>query len=449
MDFYKTTEKSYFISYLGCSKNQVDAEIIETLLHKDGWSPVKDPQRSDAIIINTCGFIEDAKDESIRAIIEACEFKRENPDIKIVVTGCLGQRYSQEIAKEIPEIDNIIGINQIKDIASILNGSIKKKISVEKPTSRFNDDIMQRPKYRNKSYAYIRISEGCSNHCSYCAIPLIRGEFRSRSQNKIIEEAKHFIDSGVRELILISQDTTRYGSDFHNKENLCHLLEDLCKIDSDFWIRLLYCHPAHFSDDIIQTIKEHDKILKYIDIPLQHCNDRILESMGRDYTKKNIISLIDNLRDKLDNVIIRTTMIVGYPKETERIFEELLEFTEKMKFDRLGAFIYSEEEDTSAAKLKGKVGKKTKEERLSRLMTLQAEISDEKNMALVGKTLKSLIEKSAESDEHEYIGRSYAHAPDVDGVINIKNAKKIISVNCFYDIKITNSDVYDLYGEIQ
>jgi len=440
--------RSFFLSHLGCAKNKVDGEIIITLLEKEGWVMKEDPKDCNVIIINTCGFIKDAKEESIEAILEACGHKERNPKIKVVVAGCLGQRYARELAEEIPEIDSIIGLNRIKDITSILKDKGECKIYPDVGMAGFNDDLVMRSSITNRPYAYLRISEGCSNYCSYCAIPKIRGEFRSRPVDSIMNEATSFIKRGIKELILISQDTTRYGYDLKRGHDLPSLLHRLCEIEGDFWIRLLYCHPAHFPPNIIDVIKEEEKVLNYIDMPIQHCNKRILSSMGRDYTKDDIKRLVDRMRKCLEGIVLRTTLIVGFPGESDEEFEELLEFVEEVEFNHLGAFAYSPEEGTRAYDMPGHIPEEVKEERLERLMLLQAGISAKRNAGFVGHKFKTLFERSPKHEDDGYIGRCYAHAPEVDGNIFLNDAPAKIDTSGFFEVKITRADVYDLYGDI-
>ena len=434
---------------MGCAKNTVDGEILSTILDNNGWQVSEYPEKSDIIILNTCGFIKDAKEESIDAILQACQLKEKNDSIKIIVTGCLGQRYSNELKKEIPQIDHIIPIMKNTDIMEIIEGSYNGNLYKKPHSLIFNDDLVMRNFDKSKPYAYLRLSEGCSNYCSYCAIPLIRGEFRSRDPDKIIKEAEYLIKNGIKELILISQDTTSYGRDLKTHVNLSYLLMSLCSIDGDFWIRLLYCHPAHFNNDLIYTVNDEDKILHYIDIPIQHCNDRLLSSMGRGYTKRDIINLITQIRNKIDDAVIRTTLIVGYPGETEEDCEELLEFIEEIEFNHLGAFKYSAEEGTRAYNMKDQIPEKIIERRLERVMLMQADISGEKNSMFVGNTYNTLIEKSNDPEIGKVFARCFAQAPDVDGIIMIDNGKKSVKTDRFYKVKITDADVYDLYGEIQ
>lgn len=401
---------------LGCAKNQVDAEMLLFTLKNRGFIIVNDPADADAVIVNTCGFIESAKQESIDEIIELGKLKQEGTIKAIIVTGCLAERYQSEISKQLYEVDSVIGIGANESIADVvldtLNGkkceSFPDKVCLPLEGGR----ILSTPPYT----AYLKIAEGCDNCCSYCAIPLIRGGFRSRKPDDVIKEAEDLAKQGVVELNVIAQDTTRYGEDLFGKPYLAQLLQRLCKIDRFKWIRVLYCYPDRITDELIDTIASEDKIVKYMDIPLQHCNGDVLKNMNRHGNRESLTQLINKIRAKIPNVIFRSTFITGFPGETEEQFEELAKFAAEMKFQRLGCFAYSAEEDTKAALMTDQIDDEVKQKRADIIMEHQQSVMAEYCESLVHKEIEVLVEgfdKLAEC----YFGRSYADAPEVDGCV--------------------------------
>lgn len=408
---------------LGCPKNQVDAEMLLSNLSEGGFEIVGDIE-ADIVIINTCGFIGDAKKEAIDTILEVCQLKDEGTVGAVVVTGCLAQRYKDEIMKEIPEVDAVVGIGGNKDIVSICLEVMKRK-----KVNHFPDKLCLpldggRLLTTPPHYAYIKIAEGCSNCCTYCAIPKIRGKFRSRKMESIIEEAKTLAASGVKELVVVAQDTTKYGIDLYGELSLAKLLKELCKIDGIQWIRTLYCYPESITDELIDTIAKESKICKYIDIPLQHCDGDVLKRMNRKGDKESLTALLNKLRSKIPGLILRTTFIVGFPGETNENFDSLCDFANEIQFDRYGCFAYSAEEDTPAALMENQVEEETKAER-ARIMTEQQQrIFDSKLDELIGKEL-TLIVDGFDEDELLYFGRSYMDAPGIDTVAIISSEEEL------------------------
>lgn len=416
---------------LGCSKNTVDSERLMNQLKLNKFKVVHDSDDADSIVINTCGFIEAAKEESINTILSAIELKKKGKIKKVVVAGCLSERYMNDLRKEIPEVDAYFGTEAYDGIVKEFGGDLKYELLGER--------FLTTPKH----YAYLKISEGCDNPCSFCAIPLMRGKHKSKPMNDLINEAQSLVAKGVKELIIIGQDTTDYGIDLYGKRNIAELLNKLSLINGLEWIRLLYAYPSHFPEDLIEEISNNPKICKYIDIPLQHISDNVLKSMRRGITKRRTIELINTLKEKIPNLTLRTTFIVGYPAETEKDFEELCEFVKEMKFDRVGVFNYSIEENTPSFILGDPISEEEKEKRKSTLMEIQKEISESKNNELIGKELKILID---EYDGSYFIGRSEKDAPEVDGEVLIKSDKETLKIGEFYNIEIIDSNEYDLFG---
>jgi ribosomal protein S12 methylthiotransferase len=387
---------------------------------------------AETIIINTCGFIEAAKEESINTLLQAVELKNRGRLKKLIVTGCLSERYKETLEKEIPEVDLYFGTEKYEEIINELGGHLKYELLGERLISN------------HSHFAYLKISEGCDHPCSFCAIPLIRGKFTSKSIESLIEEAQFLVSKGVKELILIAQDTTDYGKDIYGKKNLSKLLDSLSQLKGIEWIRLMYAYPSHFPNEVIEVIADNPKILKYVDIPLQHISDDVLKSMRRGITSKQTYKLLEILKKKIPDITLRTTFIVGYPNESEKDFNLLLDFIKEIQFDRIGTFTFSAEENTTSYILGDPVSQKEKLRRRDILMEIQSEISYQKNQSFIGKTLKVLVE-SKESEF--YVGRSYRDAPEVDGEILFKSDSKI-KFGSFYDVKIVDCDEYDLYGQI-
>jgi len=417
---------------LGCSKNTVDSERLMRQIQLNKLPLTSDPYEAETVIINTCGFIEAAKEESINTILQAVELKNQGKLKKLIVAGCLSERYKENLEKEIPEVDVYFGTEKYEEIINKLGGHLRYELLGER--------LLSTPSH----FAYLKISEGCDHPCSFCAIPLMRGKHKSKSIESLIEEAEFLASNGTRELIIIAQDTTDYGKDIYGKKNLAELLNKLSNINGIEWIRLMYAYPSHFPEDVIETIANNPKIVKYVDIPLQHISDDVLKSMRRGVTSKQTYKLLEKMRKKIPDVTLRTTFIIGYPNESRNDFDQLVDFVKEIQFDRIGTFTFSVEENTTSYILGDPVPQKEKNRRKDILMEVQSEISYQKNLSFVGKTLKVLAE-SKESDY--YVGRSYRDAPEVDGEVLFKSDSKIKFGN-FYDIKITDCDEYDLYGEL-
>ncbi|MGN1371611.1 MAG: 30S ribosomal protein S12 methylthiotransferase RimO [Candidatus Coprovivens sp.] len=426
-----------FIS-LGCSKNLVVTEEIIGLFKKHNYEIVGDPSEAEIILINTCGFIEIAKDEGIQTILEMADYKKDKCKY-LIVTGCLVERYEEELKREIPEVDLFVSI---KDYDSLWE-KVDSLINNEKISDSFS--------YKNRILttgdvmAYLKIAEGCSNYCTYCAIPYIQGKYISRKYEDIIDEANLLAKKGIQELVVIAQDTTKYGIDLYGKSRLAELLEDLCKIDGIKWIRFLYSYPESIDDELIRVVKENEKICKYFDLPIQHISDKVLKRMNRKSDSKTIKKLIKKLRDEIPDVILRTTLIVGFPGESIEDFYELVEFVKESKFDRLGAFAYSAEDGTPAAKFDNQIDESVKESRRKIIMETQQSVSLKKLKSKIGKVYECLIENITE-DGKFYIARSYMDVPSEDGVIYVKYDSEYM-INEFVNVKIVDSNEYDLFGE--
>ena len=398
---------------LGCPKNQVDAEIMLSKLQNHGYEIVTDPGEADIIIINTCGFIESAKKESIENILDMVSYKEDFPSVKILVTGCLAERYRSEIFTEIPEVDGVVGIGANNDICEICDKLMNYEKVEEFPPKEAlcfdGDRVLTTPPYS----AYLKIAEGCSNHCTYCAIPSIRGEYRSRPAESILAEAEKLSKNGVKELIVVAQDTTRYGEDLYGKNALVPLLRSLCKVEGIEWIRLLYLYPERIDDSLIETIASEDKIVKYMDIPVQHCSSRVLKRMNRKGDRESLTNLFNKIRERIPDITLRTTFIAGFPGETEEEFEELCNFVNEMKFERMGCFAYSEEEGTPAAKLDGMLPEEERNRRADIVNDIQSGILDEINESLIGKELITIVEEY-DGYTDSYYGRTVMDAPEID-----------------------------------
>ena len=431
---------------LGCPKNQVDAEHMLALMDAEGWEIVDYVDGCDVVIVNTCGFIDDAKKEAIENILDMVELKKEGVISKIIVTGCLAQRYKEEIVKEIPEVDAVIGIGANGDIIKTVEEVMSGVDTIESYPPQCElplegQRILTTPQY----WAYLKIGEGCSNRCTYCTIPSIRGNMRSRSMENVIDEAKQLAELGVKELILIAQDTTSYGLDLYGELKLPELLNELCKIDSIEWIRLLYCYPDRITDELIETMKNQDKVVNYIDLPLQHANDKILKAMNRRGDQALIREVISKLRAEIPDVVIRTTFIVGFPGEGEAEFETLAEFVNEIEFDRLGVFTFSPQEGTPAFDMEDQVDDDVKTRRGEVIMQDQYSIMEEKNNEKIGKTYKVVVE-DYDGYSDSYTGRTYMDAPEIDGLVKFTSHKDL-DIGDFVDVEIFDVEDYDLIGE--
>ena len=438
-------KKKIGVVSLGCPKNLVDSEIMLGILKED-FEITNDETDADIIIVNTCGFIESAKQESINTILEMAEHKKGKCS-RLIVTGCLAERYRNQIIEQIPEVDAVVGTGSYGEIREI----IEKAYKGEKPVQygKLNEiDYLKKHRILStqKGYAYLKIAEGCDNCCTYCVIPSLRGRYRSRSMDELIREAEALSESGVKEIILIAQDTTRYGTDIYGEHKIVELIQKISKIDGIEWIRLLYCYPEVVDDRLIDEIANNEKVCKYIDIPIQHISDSILKRMGRRGTGSDIKNLIRKLRNRIPDITIRTTLIVGFPGETEEDFSELYDFVKEYRFERLGVFTYSREEGTPAARMKPQINKKIKEKRLDSLMKLQKNISIECNKKRLNKIYKAIVE-GVSDDGLFYCGRTGAEAPDIDGVIYFASEEPL-EAGDLVDVRILNVDEYDLIGEV-
>lgn len=432
---------------LGCDKNLVDSEVMLGILAEKGHTFTDDETEAEIAVVNTCCFINDAKEESVNAILEMAELKKAGRIKALIVTGCLAQRYQKEIREEIEEVDAIIGTTALDKIAETLEEVLAgNKGEYMRPLDTKPSGNRKRVVTTGGHYAYLKIAEGCDKHCTYCVIPKVRGEYRSVPMEELIAEAEKLAGEGVKELILVAQETTLYGKDLYGEKKLPELLKKLCGIQGLCWIRILYCYPEEITEELIRVIKEEKKICHYLDIPVQHGSDRILKKMGRRTNGAEIRAMVKKLREKIPDICLRTTLITGFPDETEQDYEELMEFVDEMEFDRLGVFTYSPEEDTPAASMSGQVEESVKEERRDAVMELQQEIAYEAAEKMVGKSLYAMIEGKV-TDEEAYVARTYKDAPNVDGYLFINTDRQLMSGD-FVKVRITGSYEYDLIGEI-
>ena len=433
---------------LGCDKNLVDSEKMMGLLRADGWTFTDDEQEADAILINTCCFIGDAKEESVNTILEMADLKQNGKLKALLVTGCMAQRYKQEIIDEIPEVDAIVGTSSYDEIRDVL----RKVLEQEGPVSCFKE-LSYTPAVREERvvstggyYAFLKIAEGCDKRCTYCIIPDLRGPYRSVPMEELVNEAKALAENGVRELILVAQETTLYGLDLYGEKRLPQLLSHLAKIPGIYWIRIQSCYPEEITDELIEVIKTEEKVCHYLDIPIQHASDRILKRMNRRTTRKQLEEMIRKLRREIPDIVLRTTLISGFPGETEEDHQTLMEFVDEMEFDRLGVFAYSAEEDTPAASFPDQIPQELKEERRDEIMELQQEIAFAHSEEMVGRILDVMIEGKV-ADEPAYVGRTYMDAPNVDGLIFVDTGEALMSGD-FVRVRVTQAAEYDLIGEV-
>ena len=438
--------KIHFIS-LGCDKNLVDTEVMLGMLASRGYEMTNDEQEADIIVINTCCFIHDAKEESIQNILEMAEYKKSGSAKALIVTGCMAERYRQEILDEIPEVDEVLGTTAYDRILDAVDAALAGQHEV------MTADLDALPLPETKRlvttgghFAYLKIAEGCDKHCTYCIIPKIRGNFRSVPMERLLKEAQDLAEQGVKELILVAQETTLYGKDLYGEKSLPKLLRELCKISGIRWIRILYCYPEEITDELIQVMKEESKICHYLDLPIQHANDTILKRMGRRTSKQELIDIVQKLRKEIPDICLRTTLITGFPGETQEQHEEVMEFIDTLEFDRLGAFTYSPEEDTPAATFEDQIDEEVKEDRQADIMELQQEIAFDKAEDMIGREVLVMIEGKV-ADENAYVGRTYRDAPNVDGLIFINTDVELISGD-FAKVKVTGALDYDLIGEL-
>ena len=438
--------KILFIS-LGCDKNLVDTEVMLGMLASRGYEMTNDEQEADIIVINTCCFIHDAKEESIQNILEMAEYKKNGSAKALIVTGCMAERYRQEILDEIPEVDEVLGTTAYDRILDAVDAALAGQHEV------MTADLDALPLPETKRlvttgghFAYLKIAEGCDKHCTYCIIPKIRGNFRSVPMERLLKEAQDLAEQGVKELILVAQETTLYGKDLYGEKSLPKLLRELCKISGIRWIRILYCYPEEITDELIQVMKEEPKICHNLDLPIQHANDTILKRMGRRTSKQELINIVQKLRKEIPDICLRTTLITGFPGETQEQHEEVMEFIDTLEFDRLGAFTYSPEEDTPAATFEDQIDEEVKEDRQADIMELQQEIAFDKAEDMIGREVLVMIEGKV-ADENAYVGRTYRDAPNVDGLIFINTDVELISGD-FAKVKVTGALDYDLIGEL-
>lgn len=438
--------KKISIISLGCSKNDVDSDQMSSILKENDFLLTKEANEADIVVVNTCGFIESAKEESINTIIEIGQYKEFGNCKILLVAGCLGERYKEELIKELPEIDGIIGTGNINEIVEVVNLLLEgeKEIRVGEIDKEYDESIKRSLK-ENEYTSYIKIAEGCNNFCTYCIIPKLRGKYRSRKIEAIIQEAKNLVENGTKEIILIAQDTTKYGLDLYDEYKLPELLSELNKIEDLKWIRILYLYPDTFDTSLIKSIKENSKVTNYVDIPIQHISNTVLKRMNRSTSKESITKLIEELRKEIPDIIIRTTLIVGFPGETKEEFDELYEYVKTIKFDRLGVFTYSKEEDTPAALLEGQIDEEIKVDRQAKLMQLQQKISTELNSNRVNTIYKVLIEEKVE--EGVYLGRTYMDSPEIDGIVYVHSNNEL-KEGTFENVEITEYLEYDLIGEV-
>ncbi len=435
-----------FIS-LGCDKNLVDTEVMLGMLASRGYQMIDDEEQADIIVVNTCCFIHDAKEESINTILQMAEYKNGGRLKALIVTGCLAQRYQKEIVEEIKEVDAVLGTASYDRILDAVDEALKGHVDI------VMNDINQIPDVNTNRlvttgghFAYLKIAEGCDKHCTYCIIPKIRGNFRSVPMENVMKEAEQLVEQGVKELILVAQETTVYGKDLYGEKTLPKLLHELCKIPKLRWVRILYCYPEEITDELIQAIKSEEKVCKYLDLPIQHANNEILKKMGRRTSKEELIEIITKLRTEIPEITLRTTLITGFPGETKEQHEEVVDFIDQMEFDRLGVFTYSPEEDTPAALMPDQIPEEVKEERQAELMELQQEIAFDMADDMIGREVLVMIEGKV-ADENAYVGRTYKDAPNVDGLIFINTEEELMSGD-FVRAKVTGAIEYDLIGEI-
>ena len=438
----KVAIKIGFVS-LGCNKNLCDTENMMGLLAENGFEITPNPEEAEVVVVNTCGFIESAQQESIDTILEMAQYKEKNCTL-LVVCGCLAQRFAEEIRQEMPEVDVIVGTTAFDEIVEAINEGLKGKKNSY--IYDINKDVMENlPRIRTtpRAVAYLKIAEGCDNKCTYCAIPYIRGKYRSRSEENILAEAEALAADGVREIIVVAQDTTRYGIDLYGEKRISQLLRKLCKISGIEWVRVHYSYPEEIDEELIKTISEEDKIVKYLDIPVQHGASSVLKRMGRKTTRSRLEELVKKLRTQIPDITLRTSIIAGFPGETEEEFEELCDFLESVKFDRVGVFAYSCEEGTPAAKMNGQLPEEIKEARRDKVMELSQRISLERNNSMIGKTVRVITEGF---EENLYYGRSGGESIEIDPKIYF-GAHRELNAGDFVDVTIKSADIYDLYGE--
>ena len=433
---------------LGCDKNLVDSEKMLGMLYEDGFSFTDDEAEADVILVNTCCFIGDAKEESVNTLLEMAEYRKSGPCKALIVTGCMAQRYKKEITREIPEVDGVVGTPAFDEIVKVIRGVLSGQEHIQQfeELSSLPGTEGRRLVTTGGCYAFLKIAEGCDKRCTYCIIPYLRGPYRSVPMEKLVREAEELAEKGIKELILVAQETTLYGADLYGRKCLPELLRNLCRIPGIQWIRIQYCYPEEITDELIQTIREEEKICHYLDIPIQHASDRILKRMNRGTNQAELREMIGKLRREIPDIALRTTLISGFPGETQEDHEELCRFVDEMEFERLGVFAYSLEEDTPAASFPDQEPQEVKEERRDEIMELQQEIAFEACEAMVGRELEVLIEGKV-ADENAYVGRTYMDAPGVDGMIFVNTGLELMTGD-FVRVRVTGALEYDLIGEV-
>lgn len=442
--------KISFVS-LGCDKNLIDSEIMLGLIDEEGYEITYDDSEADIIIINSCGFIMDANQEAIDKVLEMADYKREGKCKALIVTGCMAQRYKDEIFESLPEVDAVVGTGDFENIGAVIKRLLEGEKQVELVTDKEHllnpDNSYKRIITTTGGFSYLKIAEGCDNHCTYCTIPSLRGHYRSRTIESLVKEANILADKGVRELILIAQDTSLYGQDIYGRKALPELLRELSKIEDIKWLRILYCYPENITDELIEEMASNEKVLHYLDMPIQHSENRILKLMGRRSTREGLVSIIEKMRSKMPDMCIRTTLITGFPTETEEEFKAQCDFIKEVGFDRLGVFTYSQEEGTPAARMDGQIDEEVKAERKDYILKLQRSISASICEKYVGKTLEVIVEGKIDGEEENiYCGRSYRDCYEIDGFVFFKSDEELLAGD-FYNIKITEAGDYDLIGE--
>ncbi len=441
--------KISFVS-LGCDKNLIDSEIMLGLIDEEGYTITYDDSEADIIIINSCGFIMDANQEAIDKVLEMADYKRDGQCKALIVTGCMAQRYKDEIFEALPEVDAVVGTGDFESIGNVIKRLLDGEKQVELVTDKEHllnpDNSYKRIITTTGGFSYLKIAEGCDNHCTYCTIPSLRGHYRSRTIDSLVKEAKILASKGVRELILIAQDTSLYGSDIYGKKSLPELLRKLSEIEDIKWLRILYCYPENITDELIDEMASNPKVLHYLDMPIQHSEDRILKLMGRRSTNAGLKEIIGKMREKMPDMCIRTTLITGFPSETEEEFKAQCNFIEEVKFDRLGVFTYSPEDGTPAARMDNQIDEDVKAERKDYLLQVQKSVSADICQKYVGKVLEVIVEGKIEGDDNVYCGRSYRDCYEIDGFVFFKSEDDLLAGD-FYNIKITEAGDYDLIGE--
>ncbi len=443
--------KIAFVS-LGCDKNTVDSEIMIQLLAEKGYEIVKEDDQAEVIVVNTCGFIQDAKEESINTLIEMGQYKESGKLKALVATGCLAERYADQIFEELPEVDAVVGTGSYEKIVDVVEELIHGGRGIRAQEDAGQRDLGYRKRVLTTPgyYGYVKIAEGCDNRCTYCVIPKLRGPFRSRKEEDILREVRDMAEEGVKELMIVAQDITKYGKDWDGVSRLPELLRKIAQVDGIHWIRLLYCYPEDITPELIQVIAEEPKIVHYVDMPIQHCSDGVLKRMGRHHTKQQLLDVIRALREAVPDIALRTTLITGFPGETEEDFQEMREFIQEVRFDRLGVFAYSQEEDTPAARMPDQIPEEEKERRKDILMELQQRISSEKSQEMVGQSLEVIIEGQIPGEEEEegtkvYSARTYRDAPDIDGFLFLSSSQEYLSGD-FVQTQVVGAYEYDLMG---